>query len=111
MKRYCLALDLVNDPFLIDQYIEHHKSVWPEIIKSIKDSGINDMQIFHTADRLFMIIEAKENFSFEKKNKMDAHNPYVIKWEELMSKYQRTLSVAKPGQKWVLMDKVFDLNP
>ena len=64
MKRYCLALDLVNDPLLIDQYKAHHQKVWPEIIKSIKDSGILDMQIYHLADRLFMIIEVKEGFSF-----------------------------------------------
>ncbi len=110
MKRYCLALDLVNDLLLIDQYIEHHKAVWPEIIKSIKDSGIHDMQIFNVADRLFMIIEVEEGFSFENKNKLDSHNPFVIKWEELMSEYQKTLPIAEPGKKWVLMDQVFSLN-
>jgi len=110
MKRYCLALDLVNDPLLIDQYIKQHKAVWPEIIDSIKVSGIHDMQIFHVADRLFMIIVVQESFSFEKKNKMDRQNPYVVKWEELMSTYQKTLPIGEPGEKWILMEKVFDLN-
>ena len=110
MNRFCLALDLVNDPILIDQYIKHHNNVWPEIIDSIKDSGILDMQIFHVADRLFMIIEVEDDFSFEKKNKMDGQNPYVIKWEELMSSYQKSLPIAEPGVKWTLMEKVFDLN-
>jgi L-rhamnose mutarotase len=41
---------------------------------------------------------------------MDNHNPYVIKWEELMSTYQKTLPNALPGEKWILMEKVFDLN-
>ncbi|MBL6692904.1 MAG: L-rhamnose mutarotase [Flavobacteriaceae bacterium] len=109
MSRYCLALDLVDDPFLIDQYLEHHKKVWPEIIESIKDSGIESMEIYHVADRLFMIIETEKDFSFKKKSKMDAHNPYVIKWEELMSQYQKVLPVANAGEKWILMDKVFDL--
>ena len=110
MKRYCLALDLVDDPFLIDQYIEYHKEVWPEIIDSIKESGIHDMQNFNVANRLFMIIEVDEGFSFERKKKMDCHNPYVIKWEELMSKYQKTIPTAKKDEKWTLMDKVFDLK-
>jgi len=110
MKRYCLALDLVNDPAMISQYIEHHKAVWPEITDSIKKSGIIDMQIFNVADRLFMVIEVEEGFSFEKKNKMDNQNPYVIKWEELMSTYQKILPNALPGEKWILMEKVFDLN-
>lgn len=110
MKRYCLALDLVNDPAMISQYIEHHKAVWPEITDSIKKSGIIEMQIFNVADRLFMVIEVEEGFSFEKKNKMDNQNPYVIKWEELMSTYQKILPNALPGEKWILMEKVFDLN-
>lgn len=110
MSRYCLALDLVNDPFLIDQYLEHHKKVWPEIIESIKDSGIESMEIYHVADRLFMIIEVNEDFNFEKKNKMDRQNPYVIKWEELMSTYQKKLPIAEPNEKWILMEKIFDLK-
>jgi len=110
MKRYCLALDLINDPLLIDHYIEYHKAVWPEIINSIKDSGIQDMQIYNVADRLFMIIEVEEGFSFENKNKMDSQNPFVIKWEELMWKYQKKIPVAEPGEKWVLMKKVFDIG-
>ena len=104
-----MALDLVNDPILIDQYIKHHNNVW-QIIDSIKDSGILDMQIFHVADRLFMIIEVQDGFSFEKKNKMDGQNPYVIKWEELMSSYQKSLPIAERDEKWILMEKVFDLN-
>ncbi|MCH1453684.1 MAG: L-rhamnose mutarotase [Flavobacteriaceae bacterium] len=110
MKRYCLALDLVDDPLLIDQYRAHHQKVWPEIIKSIKDSGIRDMEIYHVADRLFMIIEVEKGFSFEKKDKMDAHNPYVIKWEELMSQYQKKIPCSESGEKWILMEKIFSLN-
>ena len=108
MRRYCLALDLIDDPFLIDQYIQYHKEVWPEIIDSIKQSGIHDMQIFNVANRLFMIIEVEKNF--KKKKKMDHQNPYVIKWEELMSKYQKKLPLADQNEKWILMEKVFDLK-
>ena len=57
-----------------------------------------------------MIIETDENFSFENKNAMDNANPKVQEWEELMWKYQQALPVAKPGEKWVLMKKIFDLN-
>jgi L-rhamnose mutarotase len=67
MKRYCLALDLKNDPVLIKEYEQYHKNVWPEIIKSIKDSEIEALDIYRTGNRMFMIIEANDNFSFEKK--------------------------------------------
>lgn len=31
MKRYVLALDLVDDPTLIAEYEKHHKAVWPGV--------------------------------------------------------------------------------
>ena len=110
MKRYCLALDLKNDPLLISKYIDYHKEVWPEISSSIRENGIIDMQIYNFADRLFMIIETKDDFSFEKKKKRDSHNPFVIKWEEIMSKFQKPISISDSGEKWMLMKKIFELK-
>ena len=110
MKRYCLALDLKNDPLLISKYIDYHKEVWPEISSSIRENGIIDMQIYNFADRLFMIIETEDDFSFEKKNKRDSHNPFVIKWEEIMSKFQKPISISDSGEKWMLMEKIYELE-
>jgi L-rhamnose mutarotase len=108
-KRYCLALDLKNDLALIKAYEEYHKKVWPEIIASIKDSGIEHMEIYRTGNRLFMIMETADDFSFERKAAMDASNPKVQEWEELMWKYQQALPWAKPDEKWVLMEKISEL--
>ncbi len=109
MKRYALTLDLKDDPQLIEQYIEHHENVWPEIIASIKGSGIRHMEIYHVATRLFMMIEAEESFSFEAKGRLDAGNLKVQEWERLMDQYQQRLPFAQWGEKWVLMDKIFQL--
>lgn len=110
MKRYCLTLDLKPDPSLISEYISYHKEVWPEIIKSIKDSGIVGMEIYCRDNRLFMIMETLDSFSFTEKARSDASNPKVQEWENLMWKYQQAIPTAKPGEKWILMDKIFDLN-
>lgn len=109
MKRYCLALDLVNEPQLIAEYEDYHRNVWPEIKKSITDSGIQNMEIYRAGNRLFMIMEVNDTFSFESKGAMDAANPKVQEWEQLMWKYQQALPVAKPGEKWIIMDKIFSL--
>ena len=111
MPRYCLALDLKDDPQLIEEYKRYHQpeGVWPEITQSIQDSGIQHMQIFLTGNRLFMIMEVEESFSFEKKAAMDAANPKVQAWEELMWKFQQALPWAKEGEKWVLMEEIFSL--
>lgn len=110
MTRYCLALDLKDDEALIAEYEKMHREVWPEIISSIKNAGIENLEIYRTGNRLVMILEAGKNFSFEKKAAMDAANETVQKWEELMWKYQQALPTAKPGEKWVMMDKIFSLN-
>lgn len=109
MKRYCLALDLKNDPALIADYERHHNEIWPEIVDSIRSSGINVLDIYRTGNRLFMIIEANSPFSFAEKAKADAANPKVQEWETLMWKFQQALPWAKPGEKWILMEKIFSL--
>lgn len=107
--RYCLALDLKNDPSLIQEYKQHHKNVWPEILESIRSSGIINMEIYNVHTRLFMILEVDKNFTFEKKKQLDASDKKVQDWESLMDKYQEKLPFAKSEEKWVLMEKIFDL--
>jgi len=110
MNRYCLTLDLKADPALIEEYEKHHAAVWPEIIASIREAGILEMEIYRLGNRLFMIMETTDGFSFEKKADLDGANEKVKQWEERMWKYQQALPGAKPGEKWVLMKKIFDLN-
>lgn len=110
MKKYCLALDLIDDPVLIAEYEAYHKKIWPEIHDSITQSGIEQMEIYRAGNRLFMIMEVNDSFSFTAKSAADAGNPKVQEWEQLMWKYQQALPVAKPGEKWILMDKIFSLQ-
>lgn len=109
MKRYCLALDLKPDPVLIAEYEQYHRAVWPEVLDSLRAAGIGRLEIYRIDNRLFMILEASDDFSFEMKAALDAVNPKVQEWETLMWKYQQALPAAKPGEKWVLMDKIFSL--
>jgi L-rhamnose mutarotase len=59
MQKYCLALDLKDDPKLIAEYEAYHKKIWPEIETSIKDAGITNLEIYRIGTRLFMILEAR----------------------------------------------------
>ncbi|MFI1743274.1 L-rhamnose mutarotase [Thalassobellus sediminis] len=110
MKKFVLFCDLKDDAILIEEYKKHHKSVWPEVIKSIKNSGIETMEIYNNGNRLFMIIEANDTFSFEVKAKNDASNINVQAWEDLMWKYQQKIPWAKEGEKWLLLEQIFKLN-
>lgn len=109
MRRHCLALDLKDDPALIAEYEDHHRRVWPEILESIKGSGILAMEIWRTGNRLFMVMETEDDFSFERKSEADASNQTVQEWESLMWRYQQALPGASPGEKWRLMERIFVL--
>jgi len=111
MRRYCLTLDLKDDPALIAEYKHYHQEIWPEITQSIKDAGVENLEINLLGTRLFMILEVGPTFSFEAKAKADQANPKVREWEELMWKFQRPLPQAQPGEKWLLMERIFQLEP
>ncbi|MGS2738349.1 L-rhamnose mutarotase [Sinomicrobium sp. M5D2P17] len=110
MKRYCLALDLKEDEGLIAEYEAHHEKVWPEVLKKICESGVIDMEIYRIKNRLFMIMETDDDFSFKQKELLDASNERVQQWEKLMWNYQQEIPGSKPGEKWRLMDKIFDFK-
>ncbi len=110
-KRFCLGLDLKDDPALIEQYKDYHKpgNVWPEVIQSLYDSGIKNMEIYLNGNRLFMILEVDETFTLKRKAQMDAENEKVQEWEALM---QGTFQQALPWEKelkWIEMERVFVL--
>lgn len=110
MKRICLALDLKDDPSLISEYEKYHREVWPGIIDSIRKSGVELMEIYRTGNRLFMIMEVNEDYSPEKKSTDDASNPLVQEWENLMWKFQQPLPGSKQDEKWIVLNKIFELS-
>jgi L-rhamnose mutarotase len=110
MKRFTLTLDLIDNEEKIAAYDKYHEQVWPEILESIRNSGIEQMEIYRFGNRLFMIIESSDEFTFEKKAAADAANEKVQEWEKLMWNYQQALPGSKPGEKWMRMKEIFKLE-
>ncbi len=113
MKTYCFALDLHDDSGLIEEYKRYHQKehIWPEVLESFSVPGLISEEIYLAGNRLFMILNTTDEFSLEAKNAADNASAIMQKWEELMWKYQKPLPFAKPGQKWVPMEKIFDAGP
>jgi L-rhamnose mutarotase len=109
-QQYILALDLKDDPALIAAYEDWHQKVWPEILDSIKQSGIEKMEIYRVGNRLTMIMEVNDQFDFATKAAADAQNSVVQDWEQLMWTFQQPLPFAASGEKWMLMKKIFTLS-
>jgi len=109
MQKFCLALDLIDEPESIKKYEYHHAkgNAWPEVTQHDIDAGILNIEIFRTGNRMFMILETVDEFTFEKKAAFDSANPKIKEWEAFMSTFQKPLPWAKQGEKWVLMDRIF----
>lgn len=110
MKTYCFALDLHDDPGLIEEYKRYHRqeNIWPQVRAAVLGHGVVSEEIYLAGDRLFMILHTTDDFSLDAKRDADSNNPEMQKWEELMWKYQKPLPVARPGEKWVPMERIFE---
>jgi len=109
-QQHVLLLDLKDDPATIAAYEEWHQKVWPGILKSIQDAGIEELQIFRAGNRLVMLMHTNSQFDFLAKSVADANNPQVREWESLMDKFQLRLPFAAPGEKWVRTKSIFSLK-
>ena len=111
-KRYCKTLQLENDPELIEKYKKAHGigQVWPEIQQGMKEVGILDMEIYIHGTTLFMIMDTVPDFDHEKSFQELATKPRQGEWEAHMSQFQKTSEDASADEKWVLMERIFELD-
>ena len=107
MKRYCQTLTLVDDDNMIAKYVEAHAHVWPEIIQGQREVGILDMQIYRKGRSLFMIMDVKDDFDFQKDMAKLATLPRQAEWEAYVSQFQGCSPDAPSSAKWQLLDRIF----
>ena len=109
MPRHCLALDLKDDAEAIAEYKRYHVKIWPEVRDSLREAGVMEMEIYLMGTRLFMIMDVNDTFTLAAKATADAANAKVQEWEAIMSGFQMPLPQSRPGQRWVEMERVFNL--
>jgi L-rhamnose mutarotase len=107
IRRFCYALDLIDDAALIAEYEARHApgSAWPEVVAHIRAQGAEHMEIWRAGDRLMMIVEAANDYP-----RPVPAPPEIDRWEELMWRFQRPLPFAPAGEKWMQMTQIFDLD-
>ena len=107
MKRYCQTLALVDDPELIEKYVEAHAHVWPEVIAGQREVGILDMQIYRHGRQLFMIMDTVDDFDFDRDMARLATLPRQAEWEAYVSQFQGCATGASSAEKWQRMERIF----
>lgn len=108
MRVFAQALDLVDDPARIEEYIRHHQAVWPEVTDGLRAIGIHGMRIWRGGTRLFMLVETDDDFDPARYQDY-ASNLRTQEWDALMRSFQRPTPFARPGEWWSPLEEIFDL--
>ena len=106
-RRLCFALDLVADESLIREYERRHAagSVWPKVVRDIRDRGVENMEIWRLADRMVMIADVSDDYP----RQSDSSVQHVVEqWEAEMSRFQHR--ILDHGEKWAAMTCIFRLS-
>ena len=111
MTRHVLAVDLKDDPRIVESYLDHHRRVWPEVLCSLRATGLRGMEIFVLGRRLVMIVETDGHGDYRTIfARHAASHPRVAEWEALMKSMQQPIAEASPGEWWAQMRPVFRLT-
>ncbi len=81
-------------------------SVWPAVIDHIRAQGVEALEIWQRSDRLFMIVEAADDFP----RVVEATAADDLRWQRLMDGFQKRLRDAAPGEKWSPLHRIFSLS-
>ena len=108
--RYVLALDLVDDAERIAAYERAHQQIWPEVRAHLRRHGVLGMEIYRLGTRLFMLMETDDAvYDAAAMAAATRDDPAIARWETLMWTYQAPTPWTPAGEKWVAMQKIFDL--
>jgi L-rhamnose mutarotase len=110
VQAYGMALDLRDDPMLIERYKKEHANVWPEVVARLHEIGVTEMKIYLLGRRMFMYCETRDGFDPAKDFPRSNDDPTYRKWDELMRTLQERVDDAKPDEWWAKMELVFDLG-
>jgi len=103
MKRVAFILKVKEDK--LEEYKEHHRHVWPEVLDALKRNGWHNYTLFLRPDgMLFGYFEAPE--SFEACLAGMAKDPASLKWQEFMKPYFEALDGKRPDQSMIELEEL-----
>ncbi len=107
MKRVAFVLKVREDR--IEEYKEHHRAVWPEMLDALQRTGWHNYSLFMREDGLlFGYFETPENFQAALDGM--AREEVNARWQEFMAPYFEALGGARPDEMMVELEEVFHLD-
>ena len=107
MKRVGFILKVRHDK--LEEYKQHHKAVWPEMLDALRRTGWHNYSLFMRDDGLlFGYFETPESFqaALAGMSQEDINK----KWQDFMASYFENLSGAHADESMVELEEVFHLD-
>jgi L-rhamnose mutarotase len=104
MKRYGQVVRL--KPESRDQYLKHHRAVWPGVLRTIAECNIRNYSIFEHGELLFAYFEY-HGIDFAADMAKMAACPETQRWWAVMFPMLERLPPEIPGQRWTDLPEIF----
>lgn len=102
-----IAFRLRVKPDRLDEYLEIHRNVWPEMLADLRAAGYRNYSIFADGNELFGYLECDDWDAAQRALfRSDANR----RWQEWMSEYLDTPVDPDNERPMILLDQVFFLE-
>ena len=80
MERYAWKATVL--PGKLDEYVDRHAHLWPEMKAVLKEAGIRNYTIWNVGNELFGYYECEKGAAFAAE--VQAKSPVVARWDAFM---------------------------
>lgn len=112
MNRYCFCLQVRPDR--LDEYVDRHRNVWPDMQAALRESGWHNYSLFLRDDGL--LIGYVESDDLEAAQQAMAATEVNTRWQAQMTEFftrQKgdTVDGRPPDESFLLLPEIFHLTP
>ena len=106
MNRYCFCLQVRPDR--LDEYVDRHRHVWPEMQAALRESGWHNYSLFLRADGL--LVGYVESEDLEAAQQAMAATEVNARWQAQMTEFFQGIDGRPPDESFLLLPEIFHLK-
>jgi L-rhamnose mutarotase len=106
MPRYCFTLQVRPDR--MDEYVERHRAVWPEMLDALAETGWRNYSLFLRDDGL--LVGYVESDDLTAAQAAMARTEVNARWQAEMAPFFTGINGGAPDEGFVVLREVFNLD-
>ncbi|HZT32690.1 MAG TPA: L-rhamnose mutarotase [Bryobacteraceae bacterium] len=106
MERVCFLLQVKKER--LAEYKERHRSVWPEMLQALRETGWHNYSLFLREDG--MLVGYLETPDLQKALEGMARREVNARWQSSMAPFFENLGNRRPDEGFLRLEEVFHLD-